>query len=193
MRRVHNSFSLTKRVAFSHPVKLFQTYLQNRIHFQAANAKRTMTSVTDANKAFLESCWKPKTDPNSLPDTFSCDWINWNYLSFFSVLPYWHNVTTAELVFNLQYKLPKPIIPLAYLRGLDEPHFAFEAGSEYYYYEGSTGQLRHYTAKGQFSSVEDFLSRFDTDGQYEVMESLKDPQAIADEIDEEQMKAAAGK
>ncbi|KAJ6461578.1 hypothetical protein C8R47DRAFT_1225823 [Mycena vitilis] len=87
---------------------------------------------------------------------FSRDWDNWERADFFRVLDNWMDVTEAELILNKIYKLPKPVIPLAFLNA-HECHLLFEAGSEYYYYDGADGHL--YRCEG-FADRDDFIKNF---------------------------------
>ncbi|KAJ7612929.1 hypothetical protein DFH06DRAFT_1344842 [Mycena polygramma] len=89
---------------------------------------------------------------------FSRDWDNWERGDFFRVLDNWMDVTEAELVLNRIYKLPKPIVPFAFLNA-HECHLIFEAGSEYYYYDGADGHLYRYEPEG-FADRDDFLKNF---------------------------------
>ncbi|KAJ6471220.1 hypothetical protein C8R47DRAFT_1077319 [Mycena vitilis] len=138
-----------------------------------------------AHEEFCKNCWKTTA---LISDSFSCDWDYWDRLDFFEVPRSWINITRAEFVLNVQHQLPKPIIPLAFLPGNHEPHFAFEAEGEYYYYYGSEGQVWHYKP-GQFSSREDFVLRLITEGEYDIAWTPQDD-TVTDKMDDEQTAAA---
>ncbi|KAJ7662798.1 hypothetical protein DFH06DRAFT_1325150 [Mycena polygramma] len=89
------------------------------------------------------------------------------------------------------YKLPKPIVPLAFHDGNDA-HLLFEAGSEYYQYDGENGYLWHYERK-RFSSRDDFLANFlDTvKGQRQIIAQPEDFEAIEDTVQTEEDEAEA--
>ncbi|KAJ7603694.1 hypothetical protein DFH06DRAFT_1392743 [Mycena polygramma] len=106
---------------------------------------------------------------------FSRDWENWQRIDFFKVRDSWMDVTEAELVLNKIYKLPKPIIPLAFLDAHDY-HLLLEAGSEHYYLDGADGHLFQYETR--FVDRDDFLENFLEKGHMKEIPWPEDAKAI---------------
>ncbi|KAJ7662781.1 hypothetical protein DFH06DRAFT_1471529 [Mycena polygramma] len=132
------------------------------------------------------------TTTSRIAGGFSCDWEHWPCSDFFQVPGgIWTYVSEAEVILNKVYKLPKPIIPLAFHEGNDA-HLLFEAGSEYYQYDGDNGYLWHYERK-RFTSHTDFLANFlDTvKGQRQVIPQPEDFEAIEHAVQDEEDRAEA--
>ncbi|KAJ6473396.1 hypothetical protein C8R47DRAFT_1145400 [Mycena vitilis] len=131
------------------------------------------------------------TTTTQIAGGFSCDWEHWPCSDFFQVPGggIWTYVSEAEVILNRIYKLPKPIIPLAFHEGNDA-HVLFEAGSEYYQYDGDNGYLWHYERKS-FISRDDFLANF-LKGKRQIIPQPEDYEAIENAVqDEEDMAEAA--
>ncbi|KAJ6461575.1 hypothetical protein C8R47DRAFT_1159266 [Mycena vitilis] len=108
---------------------------------------------------------------------FSRDWDEWECIDFFRVRDTWLDITPAELHLNLIYKLPKPIVPLAFLNAHDY-HLLFEAGAEYYYFDGADGHLFQYETR--FGDRDDFLENFLEKGHMKKVPWPEDAEMIAD-------------
>ncbi|KAJ6471221.1 hypothetical protein C8R47DRAFT_1147534 [Mycena vitilis] len=179
-RPIHRSVLYRPRTSF---------YTSTVRRSPASNAPNMRAALAEAQKTahneFTKNCQEIAAP---LSASFSCDWKNWDCLDFFEVPPTWTNMTEAEFVLNVLHKLPKPIIPLAFLPGNDEAHFAFEGGGNYYYYYGSNGEVWHYLPD-QFSSREDFVRRLITDGKYVAKETPHND-AVMEKTDDEQRAAA---
>ncbi|KAJ6473386.1 hypothetical protein C8R47DRAFT_1076677 [Mycena vitilis] len=132
------------------------------------------------------------TTTSRIAGDFSCDWEHWPCSDFFQVPGgIWTYISESELILNRIYKLPKPIVPLAFHEGNDA-HLLFEAGLEYYQYNGETGYLWHYERE-RFASRDDFLACFldPVKGKRQMIPQPEDYEAIEDAVQDEEDRAEA--
>ncbi|KAJ7662777.1 hypothetical protein DFH06DRAFT_1128988 [Mycena polygramma] len=149
--------------------------------FRTMNRKTEKPYARRGDPTFSQLFDHCHTTTSQIAGGFSCDWEQWPCSDFFQV---------PGGIWTI-YKLPKPIIPLAFHEGNDA-HLLFEAGSEYYQYDGDSGYLWHYERKW-FTSHTDFLANFldPVKGQRQIIPQPEDLEAIEDAVQDEEDRAEA--
>ncbi|KAJ6461577.1 hypothetical protein C8R47DRAFT_105983 [Mycena vitilis] len=190
LRRLQTAFPLRASHVVS-PTPRLRLSGRGRLSCLSNPARTPMSSQADREpvslrpnpkyKQLFDHCYDA-TSP--IGAGFSRDWDNWQCIDFFKVRDSW--MAQAELVLNKIYKLPKPIIPLAFLNAHDY-HLLFEAGSEYHYLDGADGHLFQYETR--FVDRDDFLMNFLEKGHMKEIPWPEDAKAIGYETQWQQREA----